>query len=100
MTSEDTGADAGSSLTNAAAMDSAAATVDEAGTVAMNSSAVHVLLCRFYPDFVQNLTKNYTDFLETHFSKCFFLQLYPNFIQIVSRFYRNSFYQNVIQILS
>ena len=34
MTSEDTGA---GSLTNAAAMDSAAATVDEAGTVAMNS---------------------------------------------------------------
>ena len=40
MTSEDTGA---GSLTNAAAMDSAAATVDEASTVAMNSSAVHVL---------------------------------------------------------
>ena len=37
MTSEDTGADAGSSLTNAAAMDSAAATVDVDGTVAMNS---------------------------------------------------------------
>jgi hypothetical protein len=34
MTSEDTGA---GSLTNAAAMESAAATVDEAGTVAMNS---------------------------------------------------------------
>ena len=51
MTSEDTGADAGSSLTNAAA------TVDEAGTVAMNSSAVHVLLSRFYPDFVQILSK-------------------------------------------
>ena len=49
MTSEDTGA---GSLTNAAAMDSAAATVDEAGTVAMNSSAVHVLLSRFYPNFI------------------------------------------------
>ena len=52
MTSEDTGAAAGS-LTNAAAIESAAATVDEAGTVAMNSSAVHVLLSRLYPNFIQ-----------------------------------------------
>ena len=51
MTSEDTGA---------AAMDSAAATVDAAGTVAMNSSAVHVLLSRFYPNFILILSKFYS----------------------------------------
>ena len=58
MTSEDTG-----SLTNAAVMDSAAATVDAAGTVAMNSSAVYVFLSRFYPNSIQTLSR----FLVNHF---------------------------------
>ena len=39
---------------------------------------VHVLLSRFYPDFIQILSR-----------------FYPDFIQILSRFFKNSFYSTL-----
>ena len=51
----------------------------------MHISAVHVILPRFNPDFIQILSKFYPDFLETHF------------ILILSRFYPN-FWKNLDNI--
>ena len=58
---------------------------------------VHVLLSRFYPDFILTLSWFYLNKIWIKWS-LFFCQLYPDFIQILSRF----FYYKVhfIQILS
>ena len=52
-------------------------------------SAINFLLSRFYPNFLQILSKFYADFIQI------FSRFYPNFLQIFSKFYAD-----FVQILS
>ena len=60
---------------------------------------VHVLLSRFYPYFIQILSWSYPDFILI-LSRFFKKILYPDFIQILFKFYQDFLETHFIQILS
>ena len=62
-------------------------------------SVVHVLLSKFYLDFIWILETN-LDKIWIKLKKITLSKFYPNFIQILSRFFRISLYSNFILILS